>query len=103
MANDDAWSSGWAQGQNASDKKKYGQKKPKQKKDKEPKPVEKVTTSDPTLGELYPSAMPQFKKGGKVKRTGVAYVHKNERVLTGKEAKKYAKNKGTRKRVASKG
>ena len=97
MANDDAWQAGVDIATNKKDK----QQKPKQK--TQPKPVDKVTTSDPTLGELYPSAMPQFKKGGKVKRTGVAYVHKNERVLTAKEAKKYAKNKGTRKRVASKG
>ena len=44
----------------------------------------------------------QYKKGGKVKRTGVAKVHKGEYVLTVKQAKKYAKKKGTRKRVSSK-
>jgi len=43
-----------------------------------------------------------FKKGGKVKRTGVAKVHKGEYVLSVKQTKKYVKNKGTRKRVASK-
>jgi hypothetical protein len=100
MANDDAWSSGWAQGQNASDKKKYGKvDKPK----KMPKAVGQVTTSDGQT--LTPTAMPkQFKKGGKVKRTGVALVHKGEKVLTAAEAKQCAsKKKVTRKRVAGKG
>ena len=99
MANDDAWSSGWAQGQMASDKKKYG-KEPKEK--KKPKPVNKVFTSDGQ--ELTPTAMPkQFKKGGKVRKTGKALVHKGEIVLTKKQAKKYVKKTGNRKRVASKG
>ena len=94
MANDDAWQAGVDIATNKKDK----QKQPKQK--KQPKPVNKITTSDPTLGELYPSAMPSgFKKGGKVKKTGVALVHKGERVLTAKQAKK--KSHG-RKRVAGK-
>ena len=45
-----------------------------------------------------------FKKGGKVKKTGVAKVHKHEVVLTAKQAKQYGKKKAsTKKRVASKG
>lgn len=36
-----------------------------------------------------PGDVPQFKKGGMVKRTGLAKVHKGERVLTKKQAKKY--------------
>lgn len=31
--------------------------------------------------------MQSFKKGGKVKKTGLAHVHKNERVLTKKQQK----------------
>ena len=89
MANDEAWQTGWNQGQ--------GKKNPK----KMPKAVGQVTTSDGQT--LYPTAMPkQFKKGGKVKKTGVALVHKNERVLTAKETKKYKKD-SAKKRVASKG
>lgn len=52
---------------------------------------------------LTPAAHPKiYKKGGKVKKTGLALVHKNEVVLTAKQAKKAGKNK-TRKRTASKG
>lgn len=32
-----------------------------------------------------------YKKGGKVRKTGLALVHKGERVLTVKQAKKYKK------------
>lgn len=42
-----------------------------------------------------------FKHGGKVKRTGVAKVHKGEVVLTAKQAKKAGKKK-SRKRLAAK-
>jgi hypothetical protein len=37
------------------------------------------------------TTIPFFKKGGKVKKTGLAYVHKGERVLTKEQAtnKKY--------------
>lgn len=34
-----------------------------------------------------------FKRGGKVKRTGMAKVHKGERVLTAKQAAKHRKEK----------
>lgn len=47
----------------------------------------------PTSGKQAPEEMsmpvPQFKKGGRVKKTGLAKVHKNERVLTAKQAKRY--------------
>ncbi len=33
--------------------------------------------------------IPKYKKGGKVKKTGMAMVHKGERVLTKKQAKKF--------------
>ena len=35
-----------------------------------------------------------FKKGGKVKKTGLAKVHKGERVLTKKQNKRYMKSRG---------
>ena len=35
------------------------------------------------------SEMASFKKGGKVKKTGPAYLHKGERVLNTKQARKY--------------
>jgi hypothetical protein len=37
-----------------------------------------------------------FKRGGKVKKTGIAKVHKGERVLTKKQAKKYSARKRQR-------
>lgn len=37
--------------------------------------------------------IPSFKKGGKIKKNMVAYLHKGERVLNKKQTKKYAKNK----------
>jgi hypothetical protein len=41
-----------------------------------------------------------LKRGGKVKKTGVAKVHKGERVLTAKQAKKPAVKKAIAKRAA---
>lgn len=40
------------------------------------------------------SDLSQFKKGGKVKRTGPIYAHKGERVLTKKQQKKLGMKKG---------
>lgn len=41
------------------------------------------------LGKGDIKKMPVYKKGGKVKKTGPAIVHKGERVLTKKQAKKF--------------
>lgn len=50
--------------------------------------------------------IPGFKNGGKVKKTGIAKVHKGEVVLTAQEAKGYSKKspnkKHSRKKVSSK-
>jgi hypothetical protein len=35
----------------------------------------------------------QFKRGGKVKRTGLAKVHRGERVLTKRQSKRYTKRR----------
>lgn len=35
------------------------------------------------------STLPRFKKGGKVKKTGPAIVHKGERVLNAKQTKSF--------------
>jgi hypothetical protein len=40
--------------------------------------------------ELERKGLKGFKRGGKVKKTGIAKVHKGERVLTAKQAKKAA-------------
>lgn len=45
------------------------------------------------LGRIYgletnASSIPSYKKGGVVKKTGMAKVHKGERVLTKKQARK---------------
>lgn len=37
-----------------------------------------------------------YKRGGKVKRTGPAKLHKGERVLTKRQAKKYDKKRGSK-------
>jgi len=93
MANADAFNSGFDAATGGKSKKTK----------KQPKDVKKITTDDGDT--LYPSAsvnsaVPKgFKKGGKVKKTGVALVHKGERVLTAKQAKKKAHG---RKRVAGK-
>lgn len=39
-----------------------------------------------------------FKKGGKIKKTGLAKVHKGERVLNKKQTKKFDKAKAERRR-----
>jgi hypothetical protein len=37
----------------------------------------------------YEGTLPGFKRGGRVKRTGLARVHKGEKVLTKKQARRY--------------
>ena len=51
----------------------------------------KKSDSDSDAGSNYAgdTGIPEYKRGGKVKRTGIAKVHKNEEVLTAKEAKRY--------------
>jgi hypothetical protein len=49
--------------------------------------------------ELADKGLKGFKRGGKVKKTGVAKVHKGERVLTAKQAKKPAVKKAIAKRT----
>jgi hypothetical protein len=49
--------------------------------------------------ELAAKGLKGFKKGGKVKKTGLAKVHKGERVLTAKQAQKPA----VKRAVAAKG
>jgi hypothetical protein len=50
--------------------------------------------------ELDAKGLKGFKRGGKVKKTGVAKVHKGERVLTSKQAKRPAVRRALRKPVA---
>lgn len=52
--------------------------------------------SDPILMDSTEGNMADpsgYKKGGKVKKTGMAKVHKNERILTRKQARKYGQRK----------
>ena len=83
MANVDAFNQGFDAG--------MGKKKSKGKSD---------LIQQPTPAKVANPA--HYKKGGKVKRTGVAKVHRGEVVLTKKQAKQYAKKKLTRKRIAGK-
>lgn len=57
---------------------------------------------DPPVAAANQSVPEGFKKGGKVRRTGKALVHRGEYVLTAKQAKKYTKKSGKRKRVSGK-
>jgi hypothetical protein len=83
----------------------YGKK---QKKDKEKKGKAKsdnAATKPSTFTMAKPSL---YKEGGTVRKTGMAKVHKGEKVLTAAQAKECASKKsggkrGMRKRVASKG
>ena len=47
--------------------------------------------SDQLRQELALKGLKGFKRGGKVKKTGPAKLHKGERVLTAKQAKAHAK------------
>lgn len=49
--------------------------------------------ANPNYGKAQPSS---YKKGGKVKKTGMAKVHKGERVLTKAQTKKLEKSKKTK-------
>jgi len=44
-------------------------------------------------GETDYEGTMQFKRGGKVKRTGLAKVHKGERVLTKRQQKRFSKRR----------
>ena len=51
-----------------------------------------ASSGDPAQGG-DDSMTPEFKRGGKVKRTGLAKVHKGEEVLTSSQARKYRRGK----------
>ena len=88
MANDDAWASGWEAGQ--------GKKNKKGSVDKQ-RPTQKALARQKAQAQAQPEppANPRaFKKGGKVRKTGIAKVHKGERVLTAAQAKKCCVGKG---------
>lgn len=100
MANEDAWNAGW----NIGMKSAAGRKKKK-------KGAARDTGKAADTGKIAPTgdlkATPgSYKKGGKVRRSGMAKVHKGEIVLTAAQAKmctgKPTKKKGARKRIATK-
>jgi hypothetical protein len=90
MANADAWSVGWNLGSKAA-------------KGKKAKKKDGASDAKSDTGMAKPSS---FAKGGKVKKTGTAKVHKGEIVLTAAQAKmcasKPTKKKGARKRITTK-
>jgi hypothetical protein len=45
-----------------------------------------------------PALPPGYKRGGKVRKTGMAKVHKGERVLTAKQDRKMKKRMGRKRR-----
>ena len=49
-----------------------------------------------TPSDQYPQNpdVPEFKKGGKVRKTGLAKVHKGEQVLNSRQAKQWRKHGG---------
>ena len=74
--------------------------KKKTKKPKQPwgaqrskEPIESVAHERGPIQDFSPKGLPQFHKGGKVKKGGVAKIAKGEEVLTAKEAKEYHKLK----------
>jgi len=100
MANDDAWAAGWAQGSGAAQKKKDSKK---QKSGKAGQDDFKIANTAKDMAKP-----PLFHKGGRVKKSGLARVRKNEVVLTVSQQKAVGLKKGgkkkaySRKRVASK-
>ena len=52
----------------------------------------KITSADEMGAET--SGVPSYKKGGKVRKTGLARLHKGERVLNKSQAKRYSKKRG---------
>jgi hypothetical protein len=51
------------------------------------------TKSVSTSAQESDDEIPEYKRGGKVKRTGLARVHKGERVLTKRQAKRMGKGR----------
>ena len=94
MANADVFSQGFYEGQTG----KSGFSRMKNKKSRG---VKQITTSDKQT--LNPT--PSYKRGGKVRKTGVARLHKGELVLTAAQAKGYGKSgnkKSARKKAVRK-
>jgi hypothetical protein len=88
MANQEAWAAGWAKG---SEKESKG-------KDKNSSSAGDSGKSAWSIGFDSKAAKPSsYKKGGKVKKTGTAKVHKGEIVLTAAQAKMCAQKADKRK------
>jgi len=69
-------------------------KKEPQHRDYQPVLKSKSPTIGPSGGPEQSLAKPHSaKRGGKVKRTGMAKIHRGERVLTKKQARKYESKK----------
>lgn len=49
----------------------------------------------PTAPDLSSATIPSFKKGGRVKRTGLAFVHRGERVIPAKRSRTKRSSKRT--------
>jgi hypothetical protein len=52
---------------------------------------EKQQPATPTSDKKQPAKVPSYKKGGKVKKTGLALLHKGEKVITKKNVKRTEK------------
>jgi hypothetical protein len=48
----------------------------------------------PTSTRQVPDFVGSYKRGGKIRKTGMAKVHRGERVLSKRQAKRYARAKG---------
>lgn len=79
MANADAFNAGFSLGGKKANGKGKDEKNPKM------------------MGAANPAQPKQFKKGGKVRKTGQALVHKGEVVLTAAQAKKCGHKKSGKK------
>jgi uncharacterized Fe-S cluster-containing radical SAM superfamily enzyme len=107
MADDAAWAAGVDIGKNS----KYSRNKKTTDKDTKEKPATEkekpIKIGDFNKGNT-PAVPSSYKKGGRVKKTGLAKVHKGEKILTVAQQKVAGIKKGKRKpsvykRVAGKG
>jgi hypothetical protein len=105
MANVDAFNSGVDIGLGSTKKgrQKLSAQKGKQKDDSSSESSADKTIKIGDFNKGNTSAVPSsYKKGGKVKKTGLAKVHKGEKVLTVAQQKKASLKKGKRKSIAHK-
>ena len=102
MANTGAFQAGWKMGSSAVSKKNGRGKSTKKDNLKVPKNLKEQNEQDSKMGGPGAAVPSTLKKGGKVKKTGKALVHKGEVVLTAAQAKSCPSVKKSTKKAAHK-